>query len=145
MTIDWQGDNVLLARENILATVIESFNADFFYYSSSSLGHFIKAAPPSLPGLPCLLEFAEIISWNVWQMDGIKFVVPMSCTQEEKETPLLDGTTEIRKVDCPGCRLKDRSQHNGKYCKVMNWQTGSEIKFLSLLEGGHGNWNSANI
>ena len=58
---DWQGDNVLLARENVLYTVVESFNADFLGESCSRAKWTTKT----------LLEFAEIISWNIWQMDGI--------------------------------------------------------------------------
>lgn len=53
---DWQGDNVLLARENLLSTFID-------YY----LDRFQSIPAPSI-----LLEMAEIIAWNVWQMDGEK-------------------------------------------------------------------------
>ena len=127
---DWQGDNVLLARENILFTVVESYNADFFGEDYSSLGWSTKT----------LLEFAEIISWNIWQMDGIKYVVPMSCKPKVTKIPHLDGTIETCVEECPGCRNKGNRQHFGTYCKIMNWETGQPVEFRSIAEkgGGHG-------
>ena len=127
---DWQGDNVLLARENILATVVESFNMDFFGEACSCSKWSLKS----------LLEFAEIISWNIWQMDGIKYVVPMSCKPKVTKTPLLDGTVETYTEECPGCRKKDNSRHTGTYCKVMDWNAGEPVEFRTIAEngGGHG-------
>lgn len=55
---DWQGDNVLLARENLLFTFIDYYEAQF-------------EVPPIKK---YLLEIARILSWNIFQMDGIKFV-----------------------------------------------------------------------
>ncbi len=121
---DWQGDNVLLARENILATVVECFNADFFGEACSYSKWTTKS----------LLEFAEIISWNIWQMDGIKFVIPMSCKPRVTKTALLDGTVETHTEECPGCRKKDNSRHTGTYCKIMDWNSGQEVKFATLQE-----------
>ena len=127
---DWQGDNVLLARENVLFTVVESFNADFFGDESSCLNWTTKS----------LLEFAEIISWNIWQMDGIKYVVPMSCKPKVTKETLLDGTVETHVEECPGCSKKGNRQHFGTYCKVMDWNTGKPVEFRAIAEngGGHG-------
>ena len=123
---DWQGDNVLLARENVLFTVVESFNADFFGEESSGLNWTTKS----------LLEFAEIISWNIWQMDGIKYVVPMSCKPKVTKETLLDGTIETRVEECPGCGKKGNRQHFGTYCKVMDWNAGEPVEFRSIAENG---------
>lgn len=60
---DWQGDNVLLARENLLRSFIDYYIDKF----------------DNFPIVKYLLEIAEIISWNIWQMDGLKYVVPNSC------------------------------------------------------------------
>jgi len=127
---DWQGDNVLLARENVLFTVVESFNADFFGEENSGLNWTTKS----------LLEFAEIISWNIWQMDGIKYVVPMSCKPKVTKETLLDGTVETHVEECPGCSKKGNRQHFGTYCKVMDWNTGEPVEFRAIAEngGGHG-------
>lgn len=64
---DFQGDNVSLARENLLATFM-----DFYYYKFGEL-----------PSLEDIKTISNIISWNIWQMDGMKYVIPMSCHKEE--------------------------------------------------------------
>ena len=127
---DWQGDNVLLARENVLFTVVECFNAEFFGEECSHSKWTTKS----------LLEFAEIISWNIWQMDGIKCVVPMSCKPKVTKETLLDGTVETHIEECPGCSKKGNRQHFGTYCKVMDWNTGEPVEFRAIAEngGGHG-------
>jgi hypothetical protein len=116
---EWQGDNVLLARENVLWTILEYYK---YYCSSTPISH------------DDLLELADIVSWNIWQMDGLKFVVPMSCKPKEINTPLLDGTIETRTKPCPGCAKKhilDGAEfHNGDYSKIMDWGTGEPHEFV---------------
>lgn len=59
---DYQGDNVLIARLNIFYTIIDFYEHKFNKQLS----------------LEELIKFAKIIVWNIWQMDGLKFVVPNS-------------------------------------------------------------------
>jgi len=113
---DWQGDNVLLARENVLYAVIEAFQSDF-----GTTGLFSEKS---------MLELADIISWNVWQMDGIKFVVPGACQPKKVETANLDGTVDVKVFPCPGCKKNDIWAHNGTRCKVKDWTTGEIEEFL---------------
>ena len=121
---DWQGDNVLLARENILATVVEAFNCDFLGKDHSYSSWSSRS----------LLEFAEIISWNIWQMDGTRFVVPKSCRPKVTDTALLDGTIETRTEECPGCRTKDNRRHTGTYCKIMDWDSDEPVEFVAIAK-----------
>ena len=60
---EWQGDNLLLAREALLISFAEYYYAKF----------------GKMPLAKSMLYIAYIISWNVWQMDGLKGVVPDSC------------------------------------------------------------------
>lgn len=113
---EWQGDNLLLARENLLQTFID-FYADKF------------SAAPSLAHLETI---AIIISWNLWQMDGLKGVVPDSCHDMEQTGFLFDGGG-CKKVRCPGCENNDMKRHNGLYCNVMDWEKGMPTRYLSLL------------
>lgn len=133
---DWQGDNVLLARENILYAVIEYYEYIYNDILSTTI----------------LKELADIISWNIWQMDGLKCVIPNSCVekqksengqltlfdveQEEKEAGQLK-IEEIKKWEnqCPGCKNNDINAHTGIYCKIMDWDTNKPVKFVSLLKG----------
>lgn len=111
---DWQGDNVLLARENILFTVMEHFNSDFCL-----AGMFTEKS---------MLELAEIISWNIWQMDGVRFVRPNSCGLKPESDTL--GCELATLKPCLGCKKNDIWSHNGDRCKVMDWTTGKVEDFL---------------
>ena len=114
---EWQGDNIVLARENLLYTVVE------FYFDK--FGKEIKKE--------ILLEFAEIISWNIWQMDGIKFVKPCSCTDQILETQNLFGT-QITKISCPGCEKNNHHMHNGTYSTIMNWKENKVERFIESVK-----------
>ena len=116
---DWQGDNILLARENLLCTFID-------YYAHK----FIKE-----PSEDILLNVAFIISWNIWQMDGLKFVIQDSCKDkivEYVQLSLFEAPPE-QKV-CEGCTKNNPLLHTGIYCKVMDWNENKEIKYASLLK-----------
>lgn len=105
---DLQGDNVLLARENVLASLSEYHNYQF--------------------GLPLnidqLRRAAIIISWNIWQMNGLTYTAPFS------EEPIvndqvdwfseLGGQTEL-KQEIPCC--------------IMDWQKEIVIPYRTLVRG----------
>lgn len=114
---DWQGDNVLIARENLLYTFIDFYKDKF----------------NKKPNLGLVKKIAEIISWNIWQMDGLKFVIPNSCKNEKKIELTLFGDIEHIE-ECLGCKKNKPKNHNGIYCKVMNWKTNRSIKFISLIK-----------
>lgn len=121
---EFQGDNLLIARENVLLDFVD------YYFE-----RFAK-----LPGEDLLIEVATIISWNLWQMDGLKYVVPFSCHNEvEKVFQLtLFGEPEEPKLDiCPGCKVNDPKKHNGKRCYIMDWEKNKKIKFVSLMWRNH--------
>lgn len=114
---EWQGDNVLLARENLLFTFID--------YYENKFGVF--------PIKEYLEEIATIISWNIWQMDGLKFVIPESCKDEEcEQISLFDN--EAEKEPCRGCAKNDPYSHTGIYCKIKDWKTNKTIKFIDMLK-----------
>ena len=115
---DWQGDNVLIARENLLLTVAEHYAHTF-------------GEPPAASDLA---DFAEIISWNIWQMDALKFVVPNSCRTETKTEETLFETIAVSK-ECEGCKSGDNRKHNGIYCVIMDWESGRAVRFVDLLGG----------
>lgn len=114
---DWQGDNVLLARENLLRTFIDYYAQKF----------------DNFPIVEYLLGIAEIISWNIWQMDGLKYVIPNSCQFVDETIYTLFGE-EHRKVECEGCKTNNPNKHNGIYCYIMDWSTNKRKKFVSLIK-----------
>ncbi|MDD4592864.1 MAG: restriction endonuclease subunit M [Parabacteroides sp.] len=117
---EWQGDNLLLARENILYSFADYYQDKF----------------KRKPSKDYMLEIANIISWNIWQMDGLKGVVPNSC-RDLKVTSYNLFETEKEIVPCEGCLKNNIYKHNGIYCKIKDWKTGGTLKYVSLLKGGN--------
>lgn len=105
---EFQGDNLLLARENLLCTFIDN----------------IKDKLEREPSLNELKRIATIISWNIWQMDGLTFSVPLSENREEYEQiSLFDSFEDFSKKPEP------------KYCKIKNWRSNIIIEYRSMVEG----------
>jgi type II restriction enzyme len=102
---EWQGDNLLLAREALLATFNE--------YHEHRFG---KRADKTT-----IFRAAEIISWNVWQMDGLKAVVPCSCHDDQHTENDLFGEQTTTVTPCLGCNKDDILLHNGLRCRLRRW------------------------
>lgn len=121
---EWQGDSLLIARENVLQTVVDFFKDKF--------GSLLE------PEVGFLEECAEIISWNIFQMDGIKFVIPMSCRDTvapSTSTPLFGepDVTGPNLSQCPGCKFEIPRDHNGIVVKVKDWETNEVFDFYKML------------
>lgn len=105
---EFQGDNLLLARENILCTFIDN----------------IKENLKREPTLNELKRIATIISWNIWQMDGLTFSIPLSEERDEyKQISFFDSLEDLSKRPEP------------KYCKIKNWRSNIIIEYRSMMEG----------
>lgn len=112
---EWQGDNLLIARLNLLYTFIEYYEANF----------------KKVPDLELINQIAEIISWNFWQMDGLKGVVPNSCSDEKVIGYNLFGEEEL--ACCDGCKNQNIKTHNGIYSLIKDWKEDKIIKFIDLI------------
>jgi len=118
---EWQGDSLLIARENLLYTFIDYYQAQF----------------NESPSLELQKEIAEIIVWNIFQMDGLKYVIPMSCTTKKviikgEDTLFEKKEDYIVEKPCPGCDKKISKKHNGIYVKIMDWVKGEPIIFAKI-------------
>lgn len=105
---EWQGDNLLLAREAFLCAFLETYQAKF----------------GELPPKRSVKSVAYIISWNLWQMDGLKMVLPGSCKiQYEYKMEIEDNNLVVRKVEhaCTACERGELTGHNGIKCFVRKW------------------------
>ena len=96
---EWQGDSLLLARENLLYTFIEYYESRFSFK----------------PDIPLLQDFAEIISWNLWQMDGLSYRTPREKTEEPPQAQLSFFDEAPTEAPAP-------------FCVIMDWQKGEAIK-----------------
>ena len=100
---EWQGDSLLLARENLLYTFVDHYEARF----------------GSAPETTLLKEFAEIISWNLWQMDGLTYCIPREKKAEAPQAQLSLFDEGPAEVPSPLCIIKD-------------WQKGKTIKVIDI-------------
>ncbi len=113
---EWQGDSLLLAREAMLFTFIENYKLMF----------------KKEPSVKSIQTIAKIISWNVWQMDGLKSVIPLSCYEIKSEKVNLFGESEISHSFCKGCEKGKEFEHNGIYSLIMDWNRGQKVRFVDL-------------
>ena len=96
---EWQGDSLLLARENLLYTFIEHY----------------EARHKCVPDFTLLQEFAEIISWNLWQMDGLTYQIPREKSEELPQAQLSLFNEAPTETLPP-------------LCIIMDWQKGKAFK-----------------
>ncbi len=119
---EWQGDSLLIARENLLYTFIDYYKDKFKKY----------------PSIELQKEIAEIIVWNIFQMDGLKYVIPMSCKIEKmlikgEETLFEKKEDYILEKKCAGCENKTAKNHTGTYVKIMDWTKGETVRFVDMV------------
>lgn len=107
---EYQGDNLLLARENMFFTFIE--NALYKHNE--------------IPGEKILNTAARIISWNIWQMDGLKYTVPLGKLEDSYRQFSIFDTLE-------GINILEKPQ--SQKCKIMDWRAERSVVFASLIEG----------
>lgn len=116
---EWQGDNLLLARENLLISFFDYYEEQF----------------DEEPSIKDVREVADIISWNIFQMDGLKFVIPRSCHSKVLEQQdIMSGEVKRTTIECEGCKKGLIHKHNGIYVKMMDWDTGKPIFFHTYNE-----------
>ena len=108
---EYQGDNLLIARENLFQTFIENYKYKF-------------DEEPEEKEKKCI---ALIISWNIWQMDGITMTVPY-CDRES-----LNHQITFEEV------LADKKNETplGVACVIKDWKKEgkNEVVFKSIIGG----------
>ena len=96
---EWQGDNLLIARRELLYTFIEYYQAKFH-------------DPPVTEHIYVL---ADIISWNLWQMDGLRGTPPgYPSPGELLDHPVPDMFTT--------------------YCLIRDWEANKTIRYIDLIK-----------
>lgn len=108
---EYQGDNLLLARVNLLLTFID-------YYTERW---------EKQPDEKLLRQVANKIAWNIWQMDGLKDTVPLGKPYEEyHQMSLFDLYPEL--PDSP------EEEPEAVLCKIYNWRRENSVVFKTLKE-----------
>ena len=114
---EWQGDNLLLAREALFFTFEEHYIARF------GEKKFNQNKMRMMPGA------AYIISWNVWQMDGLTYGLPgyQPFVEEKRDKyvqlSLFSGDTKEEK--------RKPSPHE-RFCLIKDFLDGVNIHKATL-------------
>lgn len=101
---EYQGDNLLMARINLFYTFIENMEYKF--------GHN--------PNEKQLQIIAKIISWNIWQMDGITMTVPYSGAVSSNEQISIFENEIIKKEPI--------------LARIYDWRANKSLEFKSMLK-----------
>ena len=102
---EFQGDSLLIARENLLASYCD--------YMEEKLNRH--------PTEKELINIAKIISWNLWQMDGLTYTIPY----EEEVEPFKQAS------------LFDLHEKEKKcLCIIKDWRARRIYTFQNLVNKG---------
>lgn len=116
---EFQGDNLLIARINLLNTYND-------YYKER-----IGIDPSDKE----LRKIANIIAWNIWQMDGLTGTIPFSKAEEEHanytifdfgiELPDAYGSTDMGAHE-------NQPEQEAPVSRIFDWRSNESIKFNDL-------------
>lgn len=102
---EFQGDSLLLARENLLASYCD--------YMDEKL----KRVPTKKE----LVKIAKIISWNLWQMDGLTYTIPYKKAKDAIEQLNF---------------FNNEKEQEDIFCMIKDWRSKKIVKFKDLISGG---------
>ena len=107
---EFQGDNLLIARVNMLCTMED-------YLEARGYKSFTQTE------YAC---FAEIVSWNLWQMDGLTNCVPFGIAKKEAvQKSLFDSINETDEEELYGD------------CVIFDWKNSRPVEFASIRKGSN--------
>lgn len=108
---EFQGDNALIARVNLLMTFAEA----------------LRERWNREPDRAEYEKIANIIAWNIWQMDGLTGTIPYGAAGEECQ--VVDWFGMLETGEAP----------KRPRCRVHNWTNETSFEFSSLpVRGKHG-------
>lgn len=108
---EYQGDNLLIGRINLLVTFV-----DYFSYRWNRK-----------PSILELRKIANIISWNLWQMDGLTGTVPLGEPEEEIHQYTI--------FDLMGGIVEEVQKKKTPKCKIYDWRARSSVVYESIRKG----------
>jgi len=114
---EYRGDKLLLARINLLYDFVDNYRYKF--------------KTSRLPAANEQKKIAEIISWNIWQMENINYSVPYG-----------DKTVEIAhnmRLFTDGIDTSNDiiTEKRPCYCIVKDWKKDKTVKYAAFLKTFH--------
>ena len=103
---EFQGDNLFFARLNLVKTFID-------YYTEKK---------KKKPTKKMIDKITNIVSWNLWQMDGLKDTIPFEIPKDEyQQISFYDFFSNIEK-----------KESKSVYCKIKDWRANKTIEYRSM-------------
>jgi len=108
---EYQGDNLLLARVNVLLTFLD-------YY---------RECMEKDPDAALLRKLAGRIAWNLWQMDGLKDTVPLG--------RLYEPYHQMSFFDLFPDKTEEQDEEpEAVPCRIYDWRRKNSLVFQSVKE-----------
>ncbi len=119
---EFQGDNLLIARINLLMTFAEYYEARFHERAD----------------LPTLKKYANIICWNFWQMDGLTGTIPYAVPEIQEEAK-YEQLKMLDMDDCPEEATEPEKEKSfAPLCRIMDWRNLKKSVSYNSIKGGSG-------
>ena len=109
---EFQGDNLLIARINLLVTFVD--------YMQDRWG--------KVPTDTELRKIANVIVWNLWQMDGMTGTVPFGKPKEQYHQYSLFDFVVVDEAN-------DVEKQPDKECRIYDWRRDRSLTYRSIKEG----------
>lgn len=110
-----QGDNLLIARVNVLCSVEEH------------MMHRWKQKPDRA----WLEKLCTVICWNLWQMDGIRGCVPVPPKPTEEQLSLFPPEPQFEQEN-----LFRETEGNEIACRLFDWRGDHSVSYKALRKKG---------
>lgn len=105
---EYQGDSLLFARINLAQTFIDYYEDRFNEYPEKRM----------------IDKIIDIISWNFWQMDGLKESSPTGMPPDRIEQLSLDNLFDYDS--------NEEKNNDLVFCKIKDWNTNCVMEYKSL-------------
>ncbi len=109
---EFQGDNVLIARVNLLMTFEE----------------YLYARWKRKPSATEYREIVKIIAWNIWQMDGLSGTIPYCRAEEEFHQFSLFEWIENEEYQ--------EKVNKQPHCRIYDWRRGNSLEYTNVNKEG---------
>ena len=109
---EFQGDNLLIARINLLVTFVD----------------YMQDRWDRVPTDTELRKIANVIVWNLWQMDGMTGTVPFGKPKEQYHQYSLFDFVVADKAN-------DVERQPDKECRIYDWRSDRSLTYRSIKEG----------
>jgi hypothetical protein len=110
---EFQGDNLLIARINLLFTFVEYYELRFHENPNKKL----------------LERITTIICWNFWQMDGLTGTIPFKVPKHDNDDKQFAMSGFFDDV------IKEVAPETGKVCKTWDWRRENAVSYNDIRGG----------